>query len=149
MQVWSAVVTNEAPIPSVRSDLEGRAILIVEDDYMLADELARTVEEAGGRTAGVVPDITSALALLDGGVQVDGALLDVKLGEELSFPVAEALRRRGVPVIFITGYDNWFVPDELDEIPFYQKPMDPENVLRLLMQEERRLHSAARKGGSD
>ncbi len=71
---------------------------------------------------------------------VDGALLDIKLGEGLSFPIAEALRKRGVPVIFITGYDNWFVPDELDEIPLYRKPMDPENVVRLLMQEETRLN---------
>lgn len=134
---------------SLRSDLDGRAILIVEDDYLLAEELARTVTEAGGRTAGVVPDIAGAMAVLDAGVQVDGALLDVKLGEDLSFPVADALRRRGVPVIFITGYDNWFVPDELDEIPFYQKPMDPENVVRLLMQEERRLNAGARKTDGD
>lgn len=125
---------------SVHARLDGRSILIVEDDFFLADELARTVLDAGGHCAGVVPDVDAALRLLDTGVTVDGALLDIKLGEGLSFPIAEALRKRGVPVIFITGYDNWFVPDELDEIPLYRKPMDPENVVRLLMQEETRLN---------
>lgn len=134
---------------SVRSRLEGRAILIVEDEFLLADELARSVIEAGGRPAGVVPDVRSALALLDDGVQVDGALLDIRLGDDLSFPVAQALRKRGIPVIFITGYDNWFVPDALDEIPLYRKPMDPRNVVRLLIQEEQRIERGHRKGDND
>ena len=131
----------------VRSKLDGRSILIVEDDYMLAEELAETVRSAGGHTAGVVPDVEGALTLLDSGVRVDGALLDIKLGEEVSFPIAEVLRARGVPVIFISGYDDWFVPGELDEIPLYRKPMDPDNVVRLSMQEEYRLSRG--KDGSD
>jgi CheY-like chemotaxis protein len=52
---------------------------------------------------------------------VDLALLDVDLGGEFSFPLARALRARGVPIIFMTGYDCSIVPHDLRDLPLFDK----------------------------
>lgn len=114
-------------------NLAGRNVLIVEDEYFLAVEVADAVRKAGGTALGPVPDVEGAMAIL-AQAHVDAAILDIRLGEETSFPVAQALRAKGVPVIFVTAYDDWFLPSDLDDVPVYRKPTDPENVLRVLFE---------------
>lgn len=126
------MAVDDAGTSMKRFDLEGRRILVVEDDYFFAAEMAEAVRRAGGVVLGPVPDLSGALAIASGDGTIDGALLDISLGEETSFPIAKLLRDRGIPVLFITGYDSWFLPDELDDVPTYQKPEDADNVVRLL-----------------
>jgi DNA-binding NtrC family response regulator len=66
-------------------------------------------------------------------VPADVAILDVNLNGELSFPVAELLIQRGVPVVFTTGYapEKIFPPHLLGQ-PALQKPYDPDELLRLV-----------------
>ena len=54
---------------------------------------------------------------------MDGALLDVNLGDETSFAVVEALRDRGVPMLFLTGYDDSALPAVYVDIPRCRKPV--------------------------
>jgi len=119
-------------------DLKGRRILVVEDEYFFAAEMALAVRNAGGEVLGPVPDLAAALRIVAEDTAIDGALLDISLGEETSFPIAKILKARGIPVLFITGYDSWFLPDELDDVPTYQKPEDADNVVRLLFREPAR-----------
>ena len=116
------------------TDLAGRRILIVEDEYHVAEEMAEAVRNAGGEVAGPVPSVAAALALIEDGASLDGAVLDIKIGEETAFPVAKALKARGVPVIFVTGYDDWFIPQAFEDVPLFQKPADPENVVRIMFE---------------
>lgn len=110
------------------SELAGKRILVVDDDYFAAEHMAHTVRNAGGSVVGPVPTGQQALRLLEAETPVDGALLDINLGNGTSFPIAKRLEERGIPVIFVTGYDSWYLPDELDDLPILQKREDAENI---------------------
>ena len=102
-----------------------RRVLVVEDEYMIAQDLARELEDVGAEVLGPVPSVADALALLVAeAVPPDAAILDVNLGGEMVFPVAEALRERGVPFVFVTGYDPWSLPQAYADVPCCEKPFD-------------------------
>jgi len=115
-------------LPSVR----GRRILVVEDEYMVAEDLRIELEDMGAEVLGPVPSLAGALALLATGALPDAAILDVNLGGEMVFPLAEALRERGVPFMFATGYDAWFLPAAYAEVPRCEKPFHVARCLRTL-----------------
>jgi DNA-binding response OmpR family regulator len=125
------------PIAGDFTGLAGKNVLVVEDDYFMADEMAEAVRRAGGIALGPVPEVEGAMAII-ASTKVDAAVLDIRLGDELSFPLAQALREKGIPVVFVTGYDDWFLPNGLDDVPVYRKPADPDNVVRLLFEPRRR-----------
>jgi CheY-like chemotaxis protein len=113
--------------------LRGRRILVVEDDYMLADDLREDLEHAGAEVLGPVSTVEDALALLAREDRLDGAVLDVNLAGEPVYPVADALLARGVRFAFATGYDGWSLPAAYAEIPCFEKPLDPLAVVRALV----------------
>ena len=98
-------------------------ILVVEDEYMLADEIRDVLEEAGAIVLGPAPDVEGALALLASERRIDGAVLDVNLGGEPSYQVADELLRREVPLLFTTGYDPLGMPERYHEVPRCEKPI--------------------------
>jgi CheY-like chemotaxis protein len=105
-----------------RRPLEGRSILIVEDRYFIASEIASEVRRLGGRVVGPSGSVARAAALL-AGQRVDLGLLDVNLEGELVFPIAEALVERGIPFIFLTGYDEANLPEGWRDRPLLEKPV--------------------------
>jgi CheY-like chemotaxis protein len=118
---------------SLRSDdLRGRRLLIVEDEYILAADLAQSLEDVGVEVVGPAGSIEDALALIDAADDLDGAVLDVNVGGERIYPVADMLRARGVPYVFTTGYDEWVVPQSHADVPRCEKPVDPFILRRVL-----------------
>jgi DNA-binding response OmpR family regulator len=97
------------------------AILIVEDDVLLATAMEMSVEEAGYAVAGQVTTVDDALATVRR-ERIDAALLDVNLSGELVFPVAEELAQRGVPFVFVTAHPRSALPPSLRDRPFVEKP---------------------------
>ena len=81
------------------SSFRGRRVLVVEDDYLLAQDLLEELERCGAQVMGPVASVAEALALLESGPAPYMAILDIKLGCELVYPVADALRARGVPLL--------------------------------------------------
>jgi CheY-like chemotaxis protein len=112
--------------------LSGRRLLIVEDEYTVATDLARDFEEAGAHIIGPAGSVRDALHLLSGHGDIDGAVLDIQLHEETVFPVADALMQRGVPFVFATGYESWVIPQHYSGIPRCEKPVEAAQVSRLL-----------------
>src|SRR5579863_9662257 len=97
-------------------------VLVVEDDGLVAMTLEDLIEDLGAEVAGSVGSVRDALAWLESGATFDAALLDVKLGAEFVFPVAEALTERGVAFAFSTGYGE--TPDpRFREAPVLGKPI--------------------------
>lgn len=101
--------------------LAGRTILVVEDEFYLADDLTRALIEQGAEVAGPVNSLSRARALVSQ-ERVDLAVLDVNLKGELVFPFAAELRERGVPFVFTTGYNAAMVPAEYQDVDRWEKP---------------------------
>ena len=110
----------------------GRRILVVEDEYLIAADLGEALEECGALVVGPVPSVSAALRCIAEETALDGATLDVTLGQEKSYPVAEALRARGLPFVFLTGYGDRSLPDAFRDAPRCDKPFDLRALLRAL-----------------
>jgi CheY-like chemotaxis protein len=104
--------------------LSGRRILVVEDEYFLADDIQNALRSLGAEVAGPVGDLDDALDLINAGGALDGAVLDVNLRSEMVFPIARELRTRGVPFVFTTGYDKVTLGPEFDDVLVWEKPID-------------------------
>ena len=98
-------------------------VLLVEDEMCLAMMLQDLLEDAGYRVlkASRVP----AALTIAGDADIDAAILDVNVAGSEVFPVADELRRRGVPFMFASGYGDRGVPGEFRDYPMLQKPYDP------------------------
>lgn len=120
-------MTNH-PASGSRADerpLEGCRVLIVEDEYFQAREIALALRHAGSQVIGPVAR-AGELGDLAGSERIDAALLDINLGEGASFEVARSMQARGVPFLFLTGYDVSIIPEELSRAPRLEKPVDQE-----------------------
>ena len=102
--------------------LEGRRVLVVEDQYLVAEEMRRMVAGLGGEVVGPVARATPALEAL-ASEPVDLALLDINLGQEDVYPLARELLRREVPFFFATGCEPWVVPEAFRDVPRLDKPL--------------------------
>ncbi len=113
-----------ATLPSLFASLRGLCVLVVEDEYMLAEDLRAGLEEQGAKVLGPIPSVSEALKALADGPAPDAAILDINLGGEMVYPVAEALRARGIPFIFATGYEAWAIPETYADVPLCVKPVE-------------------------
>ena len=105
----------------IGASLNGRSVLIVEDESMVAMFLQDTLEDIGCTVIGLAPRLNEALKKA-ASLVFDIAILDVNLNGSSSFPVAEVLRARGLPFIFATGYSRTSLPEFLQRVPIVQKP---------------------------
>lgn len=112
-------------------------ILLVEDEYILAEHLRSELEAAGALVLGPVADVQRALALVAAERDIDVAVLDVNLGGEKVFPVADALAARGVPFVFTTGYDA-IVPETYAQVARCEKPIRVQEVVRAIRRQRAR-----------
>ncbi len=106
-----------------QASLINRHVLIVEDEYFIADDVAQVLERAGAAVVGPAPTREAALALLTS-ERVDIAVLDIGLHGEPVFPVADFLRTRVIPFIFATGYSQASLPAEYRDVATWEKPFD-------------------------
>jgi DNA-binding response OmpR family regulator len=104
--------------------LSGRRVLVVEDEYFLADDIARALAALGVQTIGPYAEVDEATQAVDRDVAIDAAIMDVNLREELVFPLARILRARKVPFVFTTGYDRSSIDAEFHDVPLWGKPLD-------------------------
>lgn len=113
------------------ADLSGHRILVVEDDYFLAADTVSALRSAGAEVLGPCGTIDDALAEL-ADAEPTGAVVDINLGQGPSFKVARALRKRGVPMVFVTGYDHGVIPTEFDGVDRLDKPVELKRVVACL-----------------
>jgi DNA-binding response OmpR family regulator len=113
----------------------GAAVLVVEDEWIIGEAIARMLRRAGCRVLGPAGTVADALAII-GQEAPAAALLDASLGAEPSFAVADLLAARGIPFAFLSGRR----PEELPPAyaacrlltkPFREKDLAP--VLKALL----------------
>jgi CheY-like chemotaxis protein len=108
-------------------------ILVVEDEYLIADDMRHELEKLGVLVIGPAPTVAMALRLLDAMPVLDGAILDINLRGEKSFLVADALRERSIPFVFTTGYAASMVPEAYQGVPRFEKPVNMQDVVRAIL----------------
>lgn len=116
-----------------RNALSGLSVLIVEDVLLVAMELESVLRRFGCRVVGPVPRLDEATALARD-EKIDGAILDLNIRGEMTLDLARLLRDRGVPFIFVTGYEAEAVlPEEFHDAPCLQKPVGEPELKQAVM----------------
>lgn len=126
----------EAP-PTFSAKATAGPVLLLEDNYIIAKEMGDQMREFGFGDVETFSNASDALTFLRFETPAL-AVLDVNLGNKAtSIPVALALREKGLPFFFVTGYgENAGLPEELRETPLLTKPVSnreiQDQLIRLL-----------------
>jgi CheY-like chemotaxis protein len=103
--------------------LDGRRVLVVEDEALVSMLLEDMLDDLGCRVLGPMMRVREALAFVAKSVaEIDVAILDVNVAGEFSFPIAEALDAHGVPFVLATGYDDAGIEERWRSRPVLRKP---------------------------
>lgn len=125
IDMTALTVTGEPEAAS----LEGRRVLVAEDNVILSMHLSLVLERAGATVLGPYPDAAEALTALKGSSAPDAAVLDYWLAEGDSSQIASRLTDMHVPFAFFTSHD----PDELqpwsESAPVLTKPTDDREIV--------------------
>lgn len=108
-------------------------ILVVEDEYLIAMELAQILEDSGYVVVGPAATVAAALALLDT-TSPSACVLDVNLRGEVSAQVAWALKKRNVPFLLSSGYKQETINTEaaFEGVANIGKPAQPDYLVAAL-----------------
>jgi PAS domain S-box-containing protein len=107
-------------------------VLLVEDEALVAMMIQETLAEFGYQVIGPLTTASEALAAARES-HFDAAVLDINLGDGLVYTVAEILGVRGVPFVFVTGYDPDSVDPRFSEVPILQKPIERDMLQKIFM----------------
>ena len=112
--------------------LAGKRILVVEDEVIVSMLIEDILGDLGATVVGPASRVGQALDLLSEEPELDAALLDLNLAGEVTIPVAEELKRRGVPFAFATGYGAAGLPEGFSGQAVLQKPFQEHDIHRVL-----------------
>ena len=107
--------------------LRGLRVLIVEDEYYLADDLTAELRRRGAEVIGPVGSLDEAREQVER-TAFDCAILDMNLRGDMAFPIADRLQEAGIPYVIATGYNSASLPDRFKDVPRVEKPFDPGQV---------------------
>ena len=142
-QIAAPPAAAEAPAPApadneTRRSLSDMRLLVVEDELLVSMLIEEILGELGATVAGPYGRLADGLAAAKA-ERFDGAILDLNLAGESADPLADFLLARGVPFVFITGYQRESIDRRYANVPVLQKPVDAaalESVLLTLLGSE-------------
>jgi DNA-binding response OmpR family regulator len=113
----------------ITPEFRGLRILLVEDDLLIAMEMEEVLRDLGCEVVGPFGRLSDALTATDDEA-LDGAIIDLNLRGEMSFPLIDTLRRKSVPCLLCSGYaDLPEMPSKLGGIPKLAKPCNHEALI--------------------
>ena len=112
--------------------LTRRRVLVAEDNLFIALNLTRLLRTHGLEIVGPVATVKEALAVISAHKRIDAAALDVNLRGETAYRVADALRAKNVPTIFMTGYDDRAIDPGYTNVPYLVKPVAVERLIQAI-----------------
>jgi DNA-binding response OmpR family regulator len=104
-------------------------ILLAEDEFLVGLVLEDDLRRAGYAVSGPFATLASAMEAARREV-FDLAVLDINLGGEMVFPLADELEARGIPYILLSGYSAMHLPERFRSAPRSAKPHDPASLIR-------------------
>lgn len=112
--------------------MTGRKVLVVEDDFLIAEDFSTVLREAGAEVIGPAESLPQAIRLAQNHDVLDCALLDIDLQGVAVFPLAQELRMAGTPMMFLTGLGCDYIPEEFADICCIAKPTGTARVVEEL-----------------
>lgn len=110
----------------------GARILVVEDEFYLADDLAQALHRRGAEIVGPVATAEAADELVAAG-RIDYAIIDLNLRGDRAFALADRLRQADIPFLIASGYSSHSLPERFRAVPQVEKPCDVEKLLDSLL----------------
>ncbi len=107
-------------------------VLVVEDDFLIADDFSRRLMVHGAEIVGPAATLEAAHRLLNDALAIDIAILDVNLRGTLIFPFARHLEALGVPFLFCTGYGEDPIADCFREVTRFEKPLSHQGFAEMV-----------------
>jgi two-component sensor histidine kinase/DNA-binding response OmpR family regulator len=101
----------------------GWRVLLVEDEALVGMMIQECLSESGHSVIGPISRAADALQAAKE-VEYDAAILDINLGDGMAYPVADILAARGVPFVFVTGYEADTIDERFSQVPILQKPIE-------------------------
>lgn len=117
---------------ATESNLSGRRVLVVEDEYFLADDIRRMLIEERAHVLGPVPTLAHGLSAVKDEARIDCAVLDIGLGGDDVFAICAALVERNIPFVFATGFGSGRIPVEFRHVLRLEKPVEPAGLITAL-----------------
>jgi PAS domain S-box-containing protein len=122
--------TNGAERPLQPAMAKARRVLLVEDEALVAMMIQEYLAECGRAVVGPIARASDAL-LAAKEAEFDAAVLDINLSDGMAYPVADVLSERGVPFVFVTGYEAETVDERFSSVPVLQKPIERQMLEKL------------------
>lgn len=110
--------------------LRDRRILVVEDEFFIAMDMKITLQSAEAMVLGPAARVRAGLKVVAHEPEISAAVLDVNIGGETVYPVADALIERSVPFLFATGELPDTIPQRFSHVPVCEKPVSPADLLQ-------------------
>jgi CheY-like chemotaxis protein len=140
-QNWNnSEASAEAPTP-----ISANRVLILEDEALVAMAMNDLMTELGFTVVGPFGKMQDAMAELKKG-GVDAAMLDINLGGQLVYPLADVLLSEGVPFVFVTGYEAESIDRRFANVPVLQKPLERQSLQRIFREPQQPELAASRRG---
>ncbi len=105
----------------------GQRVLLVEDEALVAMMIQECLTESGHSVLGPISRASEALVAAKEG-EFDAAILDINLGDGMAYPIADILCARGVPFVFLTGYEAGTIDGRFSTVPILQKPIEQQTL---------------------
>lgn len=123
-----------ATLPREVAKVANKAVLLVEDNMLIAIEMEKLLKKFGFSKIDSAPSVGRAMKLLSNTVnQYQICLLDINLKTETSFAIAYHLTQIQIPTAFMSGYDSKHpIPNDLKDIPLLKKPVDSGKLFTLI-----------------
>jgi DNA-binding response OmpR family regulator len=116
------------PAPEKAAMRDSTRVLVVEDEWLIAEGHASAVRAAGCDVVGPAPSSAAASRLLRT-ERIDAALLDAQLKDGRSFGLAEELSARAIPFAFVSGFSDIDAPARLSRQPCLLKPTSQAEIV--------------------
>lgn len=117
------------PLPLSGDHRAPGKLLVVEDEMLIAMQLTESLEDAGWSVMGPASTVEEAHQLLSTSPMPDAAILDINLHGNTVYPLANTLRRLGVPILFCTGYENLDANQQFEDCQRIRKPADAAQLI--------------------
>lgn len=118
-----------------RPVLAGKRILVVEDEYFIAQDVCDVLRDCGADIVGPAWRLDQGVRLAKESDPLHGAVLDLNLAGTISADIAHTLQARNICFILLTGYDVGAIAEEFCDVPHLVKPFDADELCHVVSRE--------------